>query len=386
MSPVLRLTLALLWIAVAVPAWGMRDRAAELESLRDAISASRERVATYEREQRGVLETIDALDRSVDALRRERAAVRRRADEARERLKTVEGEAREVRTRLAATQQAMSRRAVALYKAGELGPVHLLFSADGAADLLTRWSTLRRLLDHDAALIDRHRSASEQLVDVEVRARAALEGRDAALAELSERSGQLTSERHIKRQIVSRLHLDRSRARAVLVELETASRALEETLSTWQGELEAAPQGTGPSFGSLRASLRAPVRAPIVESFGEVVDAEFHTKTFHKGVEFDAARGTEVRAVARGQVRFAGWFRGYGRLVIVDHGDQYFTVLGHLEEIRVAVGESVEAGAVVATVGDSGSLSGPRLYFEIRRGSQPLDPVAWLAPGARARR
>ncbi len=91
-----------------------------------------------------------------------------------------------------------------------------------------------------------------------------------------------------------------------------------------------------------------------------------------------------MRAVAPGVVRFAGWFRGYGKLVILDQGDQYFSVMGHLQEIFVAVGDSVREGDTLGSAGDTGSLSGPSLYFELRHGSDPLDPGKWLRAPARA--
>jgi septal ring factor EnvC (AmiA/AmiB activator) len=111
------------------------------------------------------------------------------------------------------------------------------------------------------------------------------------------------------------------------------------------------------------------------------VDAEFRTATFRKGIDFAAPAGASVRAVAPGEVRFAGWFRGYGKMVIVDHGEGYFTVSAHLDEIQVAVGDEVQADRALGTVGDTGSLAGPLLYFEIRHGSEPLDPSRWLAGG-----
>ena len=82
--------------------------------------------------------------------------------------------------------------------------------------------------------------------------------------------------------------------------------------------------------------------------------------------------------MAAGQVRFAGWLGGYGKLAIIDHGDEYFTVFGHLGELGVEVGQSVAAGQSLGTVGETGSLTGPRLYFEIRRRGEALDPVRWL--------
>jgi septal ring factor EnvC (AmiA/AmiB activator) len=95
-------------------------------------------------------------------------------------------------------------------------------------------------------------------------------------------------------------------------------------------------------------------------------------------VVYEVPLGTPVRAVAAGVVRFAGWFQGYGRMVILDHGGGYFTVSGHLERVDVERGDAVAAGEVFGSAGETGSLAGPRLYFEIRRGGEPLDPAEWL--------
>ena len=354
------------------------EDAPELEQLREAIRESRERVAHYEREQRGLLETIEALDRSAAAIERDLAQVRRVSEQARKTLKQVEAEAAEIRERRVRLERAMSGRAVALYKAGSAGPVRLLFAADGVRDLLARLSTLKLLLGHDIDLLERHRIESAALLEAEARARKALEGRDEALAKLRERSDQLKQERAVKRKLVARLHTDRASERAALVELETAARALEETLTSLRKVPARRAEPGGPPFASLRARLAPPVDAPIAASFGRVVDAEFKTETFRSGVEFAAPLGADVAAVAAGQVRFAGWFRGYGKLVILDHGDEYFTVSGHLDEIRVELGDQVESRGVIGTVGDTGSLSGPQLYFEVRHGREPQDPRNWL--------
>jgi septal ring factor EnvC (AmiA/AmiB activator) len=116
----------------------------------------------------------------------------------------------------------------------------------------------------------------------------------------------------------------------------------------------------------------------VLRGFGRVLDAEYRTETFRKGVDFVVERGEPVYAVAAGEVRFAGWFAGYGRMVILDHGDGYFSVSGHLDEIGVAVGDVLASGDAVGRAGETGSLTGPRLYFEIRRGAEALDPAGWL--------
>jgi septal ring factor EnvC (AmiA/AmiB activator) len=368
---------ALLLLAAAGPA--LADRRADLKALREAIEESRQRVADYEQRERGLFEAVEALDRASFLLSRDVGRARRDADEAERELRQVRAEAQELAGRLAVTRRAMKARAVALYRTGDLGVVRVLFSADGLPEFLARVSALRRLLDHDAELLERHEAQAAALASAEQRARASAERLAAARAELEQRSAALEGERGRKRRLVARLHADRTRERAALVELEKAARALEETLASLGAEPAAGSvELPGPPFLTLRRHLPPPVDAPIVRGFGVEVDPRDRTETFHSGVDFEAPRGTPVRAVAAASVRFAGWFRGYGRMAILDHGDGYFSVCGHLDELGVEVGDRVAAGEPIGTVGETGSLAGPRLYFEIRRGAEALDPGDWL--------
>jgi septal ring factor EnvC (AmiA/AmiB activator) len=355
-------------------------REQELERLRRAIQDSRERVADYERQQRGLLETVEALDQSAAYLASEVTLAKRSAERARTRLARIEAEAAALALQLERTRQAMRLRAIALYQAGNVGTLRLLFTAGGLREFLSRVRALRVLLRHDAELLARHRSESEALARAEASASEQARVRSEAERKLSERSLEFEAERAEKRKLASRLHTDRTRERAALVELEKAARALEETLASLGAEPadpNALPGGAG--FAASKGRLAAPVRGRVAQGFGRVVDADFGTQTFRAGVVFDVALGTPVQAIAPGRVRFAGWFRGYGRLVILDHGDRYFTVSGHLADLAVNVGDAIAAGEAIGTVGDTGSLTGARLYFEIRQGSQPLDPGDWLA-------
>lgn len=353
------------------------DPEAELQRLRAAILISRERVSTYGRDERGLLEALEALDRSISILSEAVAHASHRAERARLLLGEIETELARIARRLERVRRAMSDRAAALYRAGDLGAVRMLFSAESLREFLSRVYALRILLAHDAELLARHRSESEALRLAETRAREASVANDEAAAQRQERAQQLRQEQALKRALAARVHADRSRERSALVELETATRALEETLASLGSSRERPPL-EGLFFSALRGALEPPVAAPIASEFGRVVDTEFQTQTLRKGVEFLAPLGSPVRAVAAGRVGFAGWFRGYGRLVILDHGDHYFTVSGHLDSIEVGVGDDVVTGQRIGSVGETGSLSGPRLYFEIRRGGRSLDPRQWI--------
>jgi septal ring factor EnvC (AmiA/AmiB activator) len=376
---------ALLGLAVCLVLGGYAraaadDREQELARLRRAIQESRERVADYERQQRGLLEAIEALDQSAAYLASEVVVAERSAQRARARLAQIEAEAAGLAAQLARTKQAMRVRAVALYQAGNVGTLRLLFAAGGLREFLARVRALRVLLGHDADLLARHRVQSEALALAETRAREQVRVRSEAEQRLHERSLELEAERGEKRSLARRVHADRTSERAALVELEKAAQALEETLARLGAEPSpprAPSEGAG--FAGQKGRLASPVHGRLAEAFGRVVDADFGTQTFRSGVVFEAPLGTPVQAVAPAVVRFAGWFRGYGQLVILDHGDRFFTVSGHLGELAVKVGDPVAAGDAIGTVGDTGSLSGAKLYFEIRRGSEPLDPGDWLA-------
>ncbi|HEU4429651.1 MAG TPA: peptidoglycan DD-metalloendopeptidase family protein, partial [Myxococcota bacterium] len=159
--------------------------------------------------------------------------------------------------------------------------------------------------------------------------------------------------------------------------LEAAARALESKLAEISAVPSPAP-APARSFREQRGRLPPPVAGKLLRGFGKLIDSEYRTETFQKGVDFAVEVGEPVAAIAAGEVRFADWFRGYGRMLILDHGDGYFTVSGHLDAIDVAVGQRVAGGERVGSAGETGSLSGPRLYFEVRQGADAVDPAEWL--------
>jgi septal ring factor EnvC (AmiA/AmiB activator) len=368
---------ALVCAALAASSALAEEPAPDLAALRRAIEEGRERVAAYEREQQGLFDAIDAIDRAARALAREVTRAERAAREAGVKRATLEHRRAALEAEVARTSELLRTRAVALYEAGEAGPLALVFAPGTLRDRLTRIRTLQRLFDQDATLLARARRERAELDAARLAAAEATAARDAARAAVRERRGELEAERREKRELLASVRRDEARERALLEELEAAARALESKLA----EISAAPS-TAPaperSFREQRGRLHPPVPGRLLRGFGKLIDAEYRTETFQKGVDFAVAIGDPVVAVAAGEVRFADWFRGYGRTLILDHGDGYFTVTGHLDAIDVAVGQRVAGGERVGSAGETGSLSGPRLYFEVRQGADAVDPAEWL--------
>lgn len=137
----------------------------------------------------------------------------------------------------------------------------------------------------------------------------------------------------------------------------------------------AGPTPTGVSFGQLRGQLHLPVRGELIGRFGA---QRAEGGTTWKGIFIRAAGGSDVRAVASGEVVFSDWLRGYGNLLIIDHGSDYLSVYGNNDSLLKEVGAAVKGGDVVASVGAGGSSADSGLYFEIRHQGRPLDPMQWV--------
>lgn len=135
------------------------------------------------------------------------------------------------------------------------------------------------------------------------------------------------------------------------------------------------PPSSGNTFAALKGSLPPPVQGRIVGNFGTPRPEGGAT---WKGLFFHATEGAEVKAVAAGEVVYADWLRGFGNLMVVDHGDDFLSVYGNNQSLLKMVGATVRGGEAIATAGTSGGNSESGLYFELRYQGRSFDPRAWL--------
>lgn len=131
---------------------------------------------------------------------------------------------------------------------------------------------------------------------------------------------------------------------------------------------------TGTNFAALKGKLRLPVRGEVANRFGA---SREDSGISWKGLFIRAKEGADVKSVANGRIVFADWLRGFGNLVIVDHGDGYMSLYGNNQAVLKQVGEIVHAGDAIASVGNSGGNASNGLYYELRRQSKPFDPLSW---------
>jgi murein hydrolase activator len=270
----------------------------------------------------------------------------------------------------------LARRLVALYRLGGLSYIRMLLSIDQRQDPLQAVSMLSYLVGRDSRAVTRFQATRQQLAsqyaelaDKErsiVRMRAVVEDRRTAVALALEEKGH----------VLASLRSEGSQSEQKLADLEEKARRLERLL----GQL----YRQGPSAGKVsdirefRGALSWPVRGPLIETFGRQRNAKFSTVTMSNGLKIEASPGSEVHAVFQGTVLFSQWFKGYGNLIILDHGNRVFSLYGNLKGPAVAVGDQVASGQAIAGVSEAEEPAAGYLYFEIRNDNKPEDPQKWL--------
>lgn len=357
------------------------DRQRELDDISRRIKQQQEQLQSVRNQEQALLDRLQGFDSRIVAGQRD---MRRIAAD----IKAFESDIAQARDALDAITAAMharqgtlARRLRSLYQYQRRGGLLLLLGAESYHDFLMREKLLTTVAATDRRLLEQHHSDY-------LRRQAATQQLQHRLDELAARRDEhdrtlraLERDRTHKRQLLASVRQEKSLQLKALEELEEASRKLQSVIDTL-GKA-AAYRTTGTPFARMRGSLPAPVAGRIVSRFGRQEHPELHTFTFRKGIEIDAPAETPIRAVHAGRVVFADWFKGYGNLIIIDHGQSYYTLSAHASRLSKRVDETVAAGEVIAFVGDTASLRGPCLYFEIRHHGTPQNPETWLRPDAR---
>jgi septal ring factor EnvC (AmiA/AmiB activator) len=349
------------------------ERLQRVQERRAALERDLARLRGQERSLLGEVERLDLEVRLRGEQIRETQLVLQRTnadmDATVKRLRALEATIERTRPVLAA-------RARALYKLGDLSYLRLLLSVERPADVFRGYRLVTTIARRDKEQISGFRTD--------------LRSQRAARAELEDKTRQVLALRTELDRSRRALDADRSRKTRLLTEIVEKK----ETHAAYVAELQEAEGRLGQMLGGLaggevsvpipafKGALSWPVAGRVRVPFGLRKHARFDTYTVQNGIEIEAGVETPVQAVHEGTVVFAEHFRGYGLMVVIDHGGKHHSLYAHLADVGVRQGQKVRAGDVLGAVGASG-LEGPGLYFEMRFQGKPQDPLDWLRPGER---
>lgn len=336
----------------------------------------------------------DALDTDVEAAEKKLAASRGELDRKSQALSALqaelakaEAERDRAKAGLEAESRALGQELRATYITGQREQAKLLLSQDSAGPvgrLLTYHDYLNRAR---AVRVTRLREEAQKLSDAQAR----LKSETGRLEQLKAENEKIVAEdaalkvqrARLLAKLNERIESEEDVLKSLLQDEKDLSRVLDNiktVLADQPVKTPAAPERDGSparAFGQGRGRMGWPLRGELLANYGE---PKVGGKLVWKGLWIAAARGAPAKASARGRVAYIGFMHRYGLIVILEHEDNHFTLYGHLDNVAVSAGQSVGLAETVGQVGDSGGHERTGLYFEVRKGTEPLDPRNWLQP------
>ncbi|HEY7758300.1 MAG TPA: peptidoglycan DD-metalloendopeptidase family protein [Burkholderiales bacterium] len=378
------LAAALLAAPLAAPAAGPAD---ELKELRGRI----------DRLQKELGETQASRIRAVDALRESEQAISeanrrlfelaREQARARESLEQLNAEKDRLTTGVEEQQRDLSEALYRQYLQGRPAPLAVLLERQDPNQLSRRMHYLTYIYRSRAEQIERLRediarlealsqeteSRNQALEELKAEQQAQRRRLQQEKAERREVLAKMSQSIQLQRREIGNLRRDQEQLRKLVERLERE--AAERRAAQKKKDTREDAVGDNTAFGRLKGRLRMPVRGELAHRFGS---PRQETGLTWNGLFIAARTGSEVSAIAPGRVVFADWLRGFGNLLILDHGEGYMSLYGNNETLLRRVGDEVDGGATVAAVGASGGNPETGLYFEIRFRGRPVDPLSWV--------
>jgi septal ring factor EnvC (AmiA/AmiB activator) len=348
------------------------------------IEKGRQDVAAFTRRESDIIKRLNRVELALNTSRKRAADLKGEIEKLGHMIDETSMASEELRKRIHANEEYVSRRLVALYKMNRLGKFHLPASAESMNEFIQRKSALERILAYDEKirrdLVKNQAELKKMLKWLD--AHKAL--KSARAAEYQKQTGLMSQERSTRTKLLADIRKQKALELAAIDALTQAADDLErriKLLTTEKSEPVLDKNASQLSFSAHKGLLIMPVNGKIINLFGPYKNPKYNITNFRSGIDIKTDHGEPIRSVFKGKVIYSNWFKGYGNMIIIDHGSSYYTVYAHMEETFKSKGDEVDAGEVIATVGDTGSMTGAKLYFEVRHHGKPMNPLKWLKKG-----
>ncbi len=358
-----------------------RERKA-LEQLKKELEQQKRRVEETEKKRETVLESIENLDHKMMTSRQQRHQVERELRKKDRELEEITNALDQVRTRIRAGRSSIAARLRVQYMEGRFGYLKALLSADSPGELSRRFQYLSAISREEHNLLESYKQDLAKLTEVEAQRTAARDQMITLKRSTEEKLREIQGLKRNKRHFLARITRQKEAYQEAIAEQERETARVDALLRELEERRQAAAlQAPRPNVGfkGFKGRLPWPAIGEVVSFFGRQKHPNFDTYVQRKGIEIQTREGTAIRAVMDGAVAYADWLKGYGLVLIVDHHNGFFSLYAHASKILTKVGVEVQAGQVIGETGDTGMTGENTLYFELRDGAEPVDPMLWLA-------
>ncbi len=353
-----------------------------LEQLKDQIEEKRRQAEEASKKRESILQGIQTLDERHVRYRQAHQDINRKLRKKDQEIEAINAQLLRLQNSVQERQEAILARLRVQYMEGRFGHWKTLLASDSYGDFQRRLRYLSAVSERDYDLLETFKSDMAHMQEAE---RQREEARVGMLAYKHSTEKQLEEIRAVKKEkkvYLTKLTHEKESYERALQELERSASRIDSLLRELENRRRAAaarpPAGTMTPRG-VKAGLPWPAAGNVITFFGRQKHPTFNTYVQRKGIEIKTAEGSTIHAVMPGAVVYADWLKGYGLVIILDHANGFFSLYAHASKILTAVGAQVGSGQVIGETGDTGMTGENTLYFELREGAEPVDPLQWLA-------
>lgn len=326
----------------------------------------------------GLLTRVNTLQQDETIARQELTVLELQNQKIQENINALDKVMQEEQVKINELSEEMKGRLLDMYKYGESETMRMLFASRSVFEAVETAYLLKLVTKRDEAVLS-ELHASVQNMEL---SRHTMDDQQTRLREkthaVQEQRDKYKQSIRETNTFINSIQRRKALAEKAAQEAEQAQRAAGQMIVTLRKRREALRKNdylAGKGRGSM---FDWPVRGKISSNYGYRMHPILKRKILHTGIDIAAPNGTNVKAAAAGEVLFDGWLRGYGRVVILDHGRDYSTLYAHLSASLVREGQVVKAGAIIGRVGNTGNVTGYHLHFEVRKGSYVQNPFDYL--------
>ena len=357
----------------------------EIKELNDHIRVVNAQLERLEKQNIQASEKHKDLSERIPEMELQRAKMGQERERTGLQIKLVQAEIVQNRTRqddvkkkLSDIETLLGGRLKALYKRGPLGYTEALLKETEIEEMVSSFYYVEHITKKDRDLFFDFLGLQSQLTQAEADLTALELQEKEKIADLDQKNLEMGLLLKKRKEEISILFKKSKERQQLLERLSQEKKELTELIGQLQnGEVE---KGKTPHIPitHYKGRLEWPADGSILRNYGVFKDAQFSTKRKQNGIDIAVSKGQDIVAVYGGQVIFADWFKSYGNLIIIDHGRSFVSFYAHNDTLLVQKGDVVERNQKIAEAGDSGSLEGPFLHFEIREAAKAEDPLDWL--------
>ena len=358
----------------------LKDEKKELKILKKKIARQEKLLSSVGKKEGKLLGKLKKINNQIKLKERELKIYQWNSLINKKKLAKLEKNLNINKKELKAQKIILGKRFRQIYKEGPVFPLKVAFSSESMSDLLQRLKYMELVAEHDANLMADYRIRLDGLNGekeslLAVRAKLVRLEKDAL-----GKQGEFEKARKDKKYFLKKIKKKKRLGIQTRKELLKARNNLNDLIGKLLTKLVS---GAGLDITDKKGRLSLPVKGKILNKFGRQKDKQFASFIVHNGINIRVRTGVSVRSVFDGKVLYSGELEGYGNLVIIGHGKDYHSLYGHLDRISVKQNQMVQTGDIIGLSGDTGSLIGETLYFEMRKNGKPIEPVRWFKTARR---